>query len=588
MNNLLDYTLAELKVWMKENGESAFRGEQIISWIYKGTYDFDTMKNMSKASICKLKENFIIALPKIIEVYKSDIDGTEKFLLGFEDGNLIESVLMRYKHGNSICISTQIGCKMGCKFCASTIEGCVRNLSCGEILAQVLVVQKYIDERISNIVLMGSGEPLDNYDNVVKFLEVISAEYGLNIGQRHITLSTCGIVPKIYELADKEFSITLAISLHSFNDEKRKEIMPIANKYSIYETLEACRYYINKTNRRITFEYALVKDVNDGSEDAKALGKLLKGMLCHVNLIPVNEIKENAYKRSSKKSIDDFSEILKNHGIEVTTRREMGSDINAACGQLRRSYMETQKNKGENEMVGLVSDVGLKRTLNEDFASYLEKEEFKIYVVADGMGGHNAGEVASKMAAEQIVSYVNEKFSLSKTEDLIMEAIKKANRDIFDFSNTNENLSGMGTTVTACFITENFIRIANVGDSCCLAIRNNSIEKITKDHSLVQELVDSGSISEKEAQHHSKKNIITRALGTSGSVSVDVFQLENNQYDLYILCSDGLTNELTKEEILKVVIEEDNYIDMANKLVYLAKEKGGRDNITVLLFRGEM
>ena len=239
-------------------------------------------------------------------------------------------------------------------------------------------------------------------------------------------------------------------------------------------------------------------------------------------------------------------------------------------------------------MVGLVSDVGLKRTLNEDFASYLEKEEFKIYVVADGMGGHNAGEVASQMAAKQIVSYVDEEFSLSKREDLIVEAIKKVNRDIFDFSNTNENLSGMGTTVTACFITERFIQVANVGDSCCLAIRNNEIEKITKDHSLVQELVDSGSISEKQAQNHSKKNIITRALGTSATVSVDIFQLENNQYDLYILCSDGLTNELTKEEILNVVIEEENYIDMANKLVYLAKEKGGRDNITVLLFRGEM
>lgn len=346
MNNLLDYTLEELKVWMKDNGESAFRGQQIFSWIYKGISDFDNMKNMPKSLISKLKENFVIGLPKIIEVYKSNVDGTEKFLLGFKDGNLIESVLMRYKHGNSICISTQVGCAMGCRFCASTIEGKVRNLTTGEILAQILVVQNHIGERISNVVLMGSGEPLDNYDNVVKFLEVVSAEYGLNIGQRHITLSTCGLVPKIYELADKDYSITLAISLHAFSDDKRKEIMPIANKYSIDEILEACRYYINKTNRRITFEYALVKDVNDGREDAKSLGKLLKGMLCHVNLIPVNEIKENSYKRSSKKTIEDFSEILKNHGIEVTVRREMGSDINAACGQLRRSYIKTQEIEG--------------------------------------------------------------------------------------------------------------------------------------------------------------------------------------------------------------------------------------------------
>ncbi|MDK2828009.1 MAG: rRNA (adenine2503-C2)-methyltransferase, partial [Clostridium butyricum] len=337
----------ELKVWMSENGESAFRGKQILSWIYKGVMDFKGMKNIPKSLINKLEENFTINMPEIVEVYKSELDGTEKFLLGFPDGNLIESVLMRYKHGNSICISTQVGCRMGCKFCASTIEGRVRNLTTGEILSEVIAVQNYIGERISNIVLMGSGEPLDNYDNVVKFLEIVSADYGLNIGQRHITLSTCGIVPKIYELADKELSITLAISLHAFSDEKRKEIMPIANKYTISELLEACRYYLNKTKRRITFEYALVKDVNDGMEDAKALGKLLSGMLCHVNLIPVNEIKENSFKRSSKKAIDDFSEILRNNGIEVTTRREMGSDINAACGQLRRSYIETQKIGGE-------------------------------------------------------------------------------------------------------------------------------------------------------------------------------------------------------------------------------------------------
>ncbi|MZI79551.1 23S rRNA (adenine(2503)-C(2))-methyltransferase RlmN [Clostridium butyricum] len=347
MNNLLDYTLDELKVWMSENGESAFRGKQILSWIYKGVMDFKGMKNIPKSLINKLEENFTITMPEIVEVYKSELDGTEKFLLGFSDGNLIESVLMRYKHGNSICISTQVGCRMGCKFCASTIEGRVRNLTTGEILSEVIAVQNYIGERISNIVLMGSGEPLDNYDNVVKFLEIVSADYGLNIGQRHITLSTCGIVPKIYELADKELSITLAISLHAFSDEKRKEIMPIANKYTISELLEACRYYLNKTKRRITFEYALVKDVNDGMEDAKALGKLLSGMLCHVNLIPVNEIKENSFKRSSKKAIDDFSEVLRNNGIEVTTRREMGSDINAACGQLRRSYIETQKIGGE-------------------------------------------------------------------------------------------------------------------------------------------------------------------------------------------------------------------------------------------------
>ncbi|ACD22306.1 MULTISPECIES: 23S rRNA (adenine(2503)-C(2))-methyltransferase RlmN [Clostridium] len=347
MKNILDYTLEELTLWMKENNESSFRAKQIMSWIYKDVRNFSDMRNMPKSLIAKLEENFEIALPEIEEIYKSELDGTEKFLFKFSDGNLIESVLMRYKHGNSICISTQVGCRMGCKFCASTIDGRIRNLTTGEILAQILVVQNHIGERISNVVLMGSGEPLDNYENVMKFLDIVSAEYGLNIGQRHITLSTCGIVPKIYELADKELSITLAISLHAFSDEKRKEIMPIANKYSIDEILNACKYFVNKTKRRITFEYSLVKDVNDSKEDARALGKLLKGMLCHVNLIPVNEIKERTFKRSSKETIQDFANILSNLGIEVTVRREMGSDINAACGQLRRSYIKTQETRGE-------------------------------------------------------------------------------------------------------------------------------------------------------------------------------------------------------------------------------------------------
>lgn len=340
MINILDYSLDELSNWMQENNESKFRGKQVFSWIYKGIYEFSKMKNLPEALIKKLENKFSIEIPSIEKEYTSEIDGTKKFLLKFKDGNLIECVLMKYKHGNSICLSTQIGCKMGCKFCASTIDGKVRDLSSGEILSQILLVQDIICERISNIVLMGSGEPLDNYDNVVKFLKTVNAEYGLNIGQRHITLSTCGIVPKIYDLAEENLSITLAISLHAFSDEKRKEIMPIANKYKIKEILDSCNYYINKTNRRITFEYALVKDVNDSIEEARSLGKLLKGMLCHVNLIPVNEVKENEFKRSSEKTILAFKDNLENYGIEVTVRREMGSDINAACGQLRRSYIK--------------------------------------------------------------------------------------------------------------------------------------------------------------------------------------------------------------------------------------------------------
>ncbi|NMM65636.1 23S rRNA (adenine(2503)-C(2))-methyltransferase RlmN [Clostridium sp. P21] len=343
MDNILNLSLEELKQWMKDNGESEFRAKQVFHWIYKSNqWNFRDMDNLPKNTKEKLAKSFSIDIPEIIEVYKSKDEDTYKFLYEYEDGNIIETVVMKYKHGNSICVSTQIGCRMGCKFCASTVDGMVRNLSSGEILAQILKAQEQIGERISNIVLMGSGEPLDNYDNVIKFLSLVNAEYSLNIGQRHITLSTCGIVPKIRELADKNYQITLAISLHAPNDKLRKTMMPIANKYSISEIIEACKYYINKTNRRITFEYALVNDVNDSAQSAEELAKLLKGILCHVNLIPVNKVRENNFEKSSTNNIKNFSNILIEKGIETTIRREMGSDINAACGQLRRSYLKSK------------------------------------------------------------------------------------------------------------------------------------------------------------------------------------------------------------------------------------------------------
>ena len=301
------------------------------------------MTNIPKSLIEKLKENFYIEIPELIKSYRSKLKDTVKFLYKYRDGNVIETVVMKYKHGNSICVSTQIGCRMGCKFCASTVDGMVRNLSSGEILAQVLKSQSEIGERISNVVLMGSGEPLDNYDNVLKFLNMLNCDYSLNIGQRHITLSTCGIVPRIRQLADENLQITLAISLHSTDDVTRRKIMPIANRYSIGKIMDSCRYYIDKTGRRISFEYALVSGVNDSLQCAENLIGLLKGLLCHVNLIPVNEVRENDFRKSSLNNIKDFYDKLVDNRVEVTIRREMGSDINAACGQLRRSYIESKR-----------------------------------------------------------------------------------------------------------------------------------------------------------------------------------------------------------------------------------------------------
>ncbi|MBO5459833.1 MAG: 23S rRNA (adenine(2503)-C(2))-methyltransferase RlmN [Lachnospira sp.] len=333
----------ELQEFMLSLGEKKFRAEQVYQWLHKKLVtDFEEMTNLSEALRGKLKEKCRLAALTAERVQVSQIDGTSKFLFKLHDGNLIESVLMKYHHGNSVCISSQVGCRMGCRFCASTLDGMVRNLTPSEMLDQIYRIQTISGERVDNIVIMGSGEPMDNYDNVIKFLELINAEKGLNISARNITVSTCGLVPKIYELADLKLQITLAISLHSPNDDLRKTMMPVANKYSIAEIMEACRYYINKTGRRISFEYSLVEGVNDTKECAEQLIKLVKGMNCHVNLIPVNPIKERDYRQSEKRAIEDFKNKLEKNGINVTIRREMGRDIDGACGQLRKRFMENE------------------------------------------------------------------------------------------------------------------------------------------------------------------------------------------------------------------------------------------------------
>ena len=333
---LKNFTEAEMKEFMKEIGEKAFRGTQVYSWIYKGAKTFDDMKNIPKSLREKLEEVSYIGNIDIELKLESKDGKTKKYLFLLNDGNIIETVMMDYDSRVTVCVSNQVGCRMGCRFCASTMDGLVRNLEPWEILDQIMKIQEDTGKRVSNLVLMGSGEPLDNYDNTKQFLKIVNDENGLNIGYRHITLSTCGIVPKIYELADLEIPINLAISLHSPYDEKRKEIMPVANKYSIKEILDACRYYIKKTNRRVTFEYSLIKDVNDGKKEAEALASLLKGMLCHVNLIPINEVDERDFKKPDKAFIYKFRDYLEERNIPATVRISMGSDISGACGQLKK------------------------------------------------------------------------------------------------------------------------------------------------------------------------------------------------------------------------------------------------------------
>ena len=343
---LLSMMPQELEEYMKEIGEPRFRARQLFEQLHRGLLP-EQMSNIGKATRAKLAETSALHMPTVKRKLTSAVDGTVKYLFELYDGNCVESVVMKYKHGNTVCVSSQVGCRMGCAFCASTIGGRVRNLEAGEILGQVIVAQRDTGERISNIVMMGIGEPLDNYDNVIKFLKLVNHEYGLNIGYRHISLSTCGLVPGILQLKQENLPITLSISLHAADDETRSRIMPVNNKYCIAELLAACREYYDTTERRMSFEYTLISGQNDSVEHAERLARLLIGALrsdgsmpIHVNLIPVNEVKEREFVRSDERAIRAFMTALERRGVRATLRRRLGPDINASCGQLRREDAE--------------------------------------------------------------------------------------------------------------------------------------------------------------------------------------------------------------------------------------------------------
>lgn len=341
---LNDLSLEEVTLLCERMGEKKFRAKQLFSWLNKGV-DFDGMANLPKSFTQKLKdEGYIAQAITVAESITSELDGTIKYLYRLNDGNIIEGVLMKYKYGNTLCVSTQVGCRMNCSFCASGLDGLIRNLSAGEILGQVIAVNRLnITENqrgVTNVVLMGSGEPLDNYDNVTKFLNLLSSPDGLNFSKRNVSLSTCGLCDKIYRLADEGFTPTLTVSLHAGNDERRKLIMPIANKYSIKDIMQACRYYFEKTGRRIIFEYTLINGKNDTQLEAKELAEVVKGLPCHINLIRLNPVKERGLNGADNTSVSNFMKMLESKGVSVTLRRSMGSDIDGACGQLRRRYIE--------------------------------------------------------------------------------------------------------------------------------------------------------------------------------------------------------------------------------------------------------
>jgi len=342
--------MEKLTAFLVSIGEKPFRAKQLYEWMHrKLAADFNEMTNLPNSMKEKLLQLTEFTSLTVVEEKISKIDGTRKYLFALSDGNVIESVLMKYKHGNSVCISSQVGCRMGCRFCASTLDGLERNLSPSEMLDQIYRIQKITGERVSNVVVMGSGEPLDNFDYLIQFIRLLTDENGLNISQRNITVSTCGIVPGILRLADEDLQITLALSLHAPNDEVRKTLMPVANRFPLKDVLVACQAYFEKTGRRLTFEYSLVSGVNDNLKEASALAALLKGQHGHVNLIPVNPIKERNYVQSDRKAIEAFKNLLEKNGINVTIRREMGRDINGACGQLRKSFLtESGKSPASN------------------------------------------------------------------------------------------------------------------------------------------------------------------------------------------------------------------------------------------------
>ncbi len=340
LQDMKSMSLAEIQADFAADGQPAFRALQVYRWLQRGVTDFEEMSDQSKAFRQKLAEKYYIANAVVEKKQESRLDDTVKYLFRLNDGEFVESVLMSYHHGHTICISTQVGCRMNCSFCATGKSGFLRNLTPSEMLAQIQSAQVDAGIRISNVVMMGMGEPLDNYENVLRFLELVSSDEGLNIGMRHISLSTCGIVDKIYDLADRKLQLTLSISLHAPNDEIRTRTMPVNRRWNMDELLKACRYYGKQTGRRISFEYAMISGVNDGDDCARQLASRLKGTLSHVNLIPINSVNGSEYKKSTNERIQKFSRILSNSGITATVRRTLGSDIDASCGQLRRRHHE--------------------------------------------------------------------------------------------------------------------------------------------------------------------------------------------------------------------------------------------------------
>ena len=586
MVDLKSMTLEEITELLRSMGEPAFRGRQVFSWLHKGVTSLEEMTNLSKSLREKLRERCHITVPKVARRQVSAEDGTIKYLWELEDGNCVESVLMRYHHGNTVCISSQVGCRMGCAFCASTVAGKVRDLTASEMLDQVLFTQLDAEAPVSNIVLMGIGEPLDNLDTVLRFLELVNHPDGVNIGMRHISLSTCGLIPGIRRLAEAELQLTLSVSLHAPDSETRSRIMPVNRAYDVEELFAACHEYFRKTGRRISFEYAMIDGVNDHDWQADLIAKKLRGMPGHVNLIPLNEVAESPFRPSRRTAA--FQKRLESHGVTATVRRRLGGDIDASCGQLRRRAMEEEKGAAGMYVCG-VTDIGLVRRENQDSYLIRECEGHTICVVCDGMGGAAGGKLASTIATETFTAELERVLKPDMSQEELLEAssyaVSMANQAIRKAAAESEAYQNMGTTLVAAVSYAGGAVITNVGDSRAYRITPERITRITKDHSLVERMVDRGDITAEEARRHPSRNLITRALGPDADAQCDGYLCPMEAGEFLLLCTDGLVNTVTDQEMLDEVLHSAGEEACLGRLLEIAKKQGAPDNVTAVLMR---
>lgn len=579
----------ELQGWLKENGQQSFRAKQIYEWLYDKRVDsFEEMTNLSKALRQLLADHFTITTLATV-VRQESRDGTIKFLFELQDGYTIETVLMRHDYGNSVCVTTQVGCRIGCTFCASTLGGLKRNLEAGEIVSQVLTVQKALDEtdeRVSSIVIMGIGEPFENYDEMMDFLKIVNDDHSLNIGARHITVSTSGIVPRIYDFADESLQINFAVSLHAANNEIRSKLMPINRAYDVDKLMEAIQYYQEKTKRRITFEYGLFGGVNDQLEHARELAKLIKPLNCHVNLIPVNHVPERNYVKTPKDDIFKFEKELKKLGINATIRREQGADIDAACGQLRAKERQAETRWNIMLNAEFFSVAGDFRENNEDAGGvFYNKTEQQFLVLCDGMGGHQAGEVASQF----VVDALQERFEAEnyiepeQAEAWLKHQLQIVNRDLYDQAQQNPEYHGMGTTCVCALVFDHHIVVANVGDSRAYLTNGRTMDQITIDHTFVNQLVMLGEITEEEAFVHPRRHIITKVMGTNRFVTPDIFTKRTQFYQYLILNSDGLTDYVKPYQLHELLNEGKTIQEIGDDMLAVAEEQEAKDNVSFIL-----